>query len=108
MFLSHFKIVFVLDVKLEQKFTLTYFGMFDGHAGPDAALMTSRLLHKHIMERLQSRIEVIKYKLWSNDSENKTENGSGNEVDKFGPLGNISVDSIIVGAVEESFVAMVR
>nr|XP_011441230.2 protein phosphatase 1H [Crassostrea gigas]XP_011441231.2 protein phosphatase 1H [Crassostrea gigas] len=88
------------------KFTLTYFGMFDGHAGPDAALMTSRLLHKHIMERLQSRIEVIKYKLWSNDSENKTENGSGNEVDKFGPLGNISVDSIIVGAVEESFVAM--
>lgn len=108
MFLSHFKIVFVLNVKLEQKFTLTYFGMFDGHAGADAALMTSRLLHKHIMERLQSRIEVIKYKLWSNDSENKTENGSENEVDKFGPLGNISVDSIIVGAVEESFVAMVR
>lgn len=108
MFLLYFKIVFVLNVKLEQKFILIYFGMFDGYAGFDVVFMIFRFFYKYIMERFQSRIEVIKYKFWFNDSENKTENGFGNEVDKFGSLGNILVDSIIVGVVEESFVVMVR
>lgn len=108
MFLFYFKIVFVLNVKLKQKFILIYFGMFDGYAGLDVVFMIFRFFYKYIMERFQSRIEVIKYKFWFNDSENKTENGFGNEVDKFGSLGNILVDSIIVGVVEESFVVMVR
>jgi serine/threonine protein phosphatase PrpC len=27
---------------------VTYFGIFDGHAGADAAVMTSKLLHEQI------------------------------------------------------------
>lgn len=87
------------------KFTLTYFGMFDGHAGPDAALMTSKLLHKHIVDKLKSRIQVLKAKLCPEGSEN-TDNGSGIELEKQALLNTISADSIIVGAVEESFIAM--
>ena len=30
------------------RLSVTYFGLFDGHAGPDAALVASKLLHKHI------------------------------------------------------------
>jgi serine/threonine protein phosphatase PrpC len=81
--------------------------MFDGHAGPDAALMTSKLLHKHIMERLQAKMEVLKIKLLSSDTENNKDNNS-HDLDKFGPLDAVSLDSLIVGALEESFLAMVR
>lgn len=80
--------------------------MFDGHAGPDAALMTSKLLHKHIVDKLKSRIQVLKAKLCPEGSEN-TDNGSGIELEKQALLNTISADSIIVGAVEESFIAMV-
>lgn len=30
---------------------VTYFAIFDGHAGPDAAVMASKLLHKLIEVR---------------------------------------------------------
>lgn len=81
--------------------------MFDGHAGPDAALMTSKLLHKHIMDRLQTKIEVLKAKILSTDTENNKDNNC-HDLDKFGNLDAVSLDSLIVGALEESFLAMVR
>ncbi|XP_062581939.1 protein phosphatase 1H-like [Saccostrea cucullata] len=91
--------------RISNKLTLTYFGMFDGHAGPDAALWSSKLLHKHIVDRLKSRTEVLKVKMLSLDTENHKEKNN-RDSEKFGLLENVSLDSLIVGALEESFTAM--
>lgn len=36
-----------------------YWALFDGHAGPGAAVMASRLLHQHIVEQLQDIVDVL-------------------------------------------------
>ncbi|XP_078054010.1 protein phosphatase 1H-like isoform X1 [Mustelus asterias] len=36
-----------------------YWALFDGHAGPDAAVMAAKLLHLHICEQLQDIVDIL-------------------------------------------------
>ncbi|XP_078465548.1 protein phosphatase 1H-like [Lampetra planeri] len=40
--------------------TFIYWGMFDGHAGPGAAVMAASLLHHHVAKQLQGIVEVLR------------------------------------------------
>ncbi|XP_060072753.1 protein phosphatase 1H-like [Ylistrum balloti] len=77
---------------------VTYFGIFDGHAGADAALLASKILHKHIEDKLNCTWEVINQKLVP--SKQKAEDLN------LGNLSNISVDELITGVLEEAFVEL--
>ncbi|XP_033746673.1 protein phosphatase 1M-like [Pecten maximus] len=77
---------------------VTYFGIFDGHAGADAALFASKILHKHIEDKLNCVWEVINQKL--SPSKQETERLS------LGNLSHISVDDLITGILEEAFVEL--
>lgn len=74
---------------------VTYFGIFDGHAGADAAIFASKILHKHIEDKLNCAWEVINLKL----------SPTKEEVERLmlGNLGNIGVEDIITGILEEAF-----
>lgn len=78
---------------------VTYFGIFDGHAGADAAVMTSKLLHEQIEEKLNGVKDFI-FEIAGPTKE---------------PLGNsasdsksISIHSLIIGALEQAFISMDR
>ncbi|OWF41534.1 protein phosphatase 1H-like [Mizuhopecten yessoensis] len=75
---------------------VTYFGIFDGHAGADAAIFASKILHKHIEDKLNCAWEVINQKLAP--SKQDAERLS------LGNISNISVDDLITGILEEAFV----
>ncbi|KAK3588227.1 hypothetical protein CHS0354_017736 [Potamilus streckersoni] len=77
---------------------LTYYGMFDGHAGYGAAIMAANLLHKHLQEKLASVIELILKKLQTSDNLN--------ERYQLVLTGNFSVDDLVIGALESAFLAM--
>ncbi|KAL3853810.1 hypothetical protein ACJMK2_017319 [Sinanodonta woodiana] len=77
---------------------LTYYGMFDGHAGYGAAVMAANLLHKHLQEKLASLLELILLKLQTSDNSNQR--------DQLDLTGNFSVDDLVIGALESAFIAM--
>ncbi|VDK54249.1 unnamed protein product [Anisakis simplex] len=83
-----------------------YFSIFDGHAGCEAAIVTSNTLHEHIQRRLSEVIETVLHldqqeKLFS--STNKLfASSSNNNSSKY-----ITSDSLVVGAIQASFIDMV-
>ncbi|KAI6227337.1 PPM-type phosphatase domain-containing protein [Aphelenchoides fujianensis] len=64
-----------------------YFGLFDGHAGPGAAVMSANCLHEHVKNRLNGIL------LTALDLSHC-------------PLKDITVDSLVVGALEMAFSEM--
>ncbi|KAI6216980.1 PPM-type phosphatase domain-containing protein [Aphelenchoides fujianensis] len=65
-----------------------YFGLFDGHAGPGAAVMSANCLHEHVENRLNGIL------LTALDLSHC-------------PLKDITVDSLVMGALEMAFSEMV-
>lgn len=78
------------------EFPVTYFGLFDGHAGPDAAVMTSKVLHKHIEEKLNGVRDFI-FEIAGQSKEL----GASNSDSK-----SISIHSLVIGALEQAFMSM--
>ena len=74
------------------------FGVFDGHAGADAALWAANILHNHVRANLQP----IKQYLAQEETDVITENDPG--------LGYVTdpipKDDLVVGALEKSFIDM--
>lgn len=77
---------------------VTYFGIFDGHAGADAALFASKILHKHIEDKLNCVWEVINQKRFPCKKEAERLH--------LGNLSSISIDDLITGILEEAFVEL--
>ncbi|XP_053378070.1 protein phosphatase 1H-like [Mercenaria mercenaria] len=71
-----------------------YCGIFDGHAGYQTSLIVSRLLHQHVQEKLLQCLDLI------------LEKSSGTPPCPFDVFSNISIDDLIVGALEEAFQEM--
>lgn len=79
----------------------TYYGIFDGHAGTGASLMTSHLLHKHIQDKLLNVLDIMRAKQSTSSSE------SHHSKDKtLGDTSCITVDDLVTGALEDAFVEM--
>ena len=80
------------------KLPYAYFGIFDGHAGADAALWAANTLHKHV----EAKLDGIKQYLIQNKTEVVTEDDPS--------LGYITEpipkDELIIGALEKAFVEM--
>ncbi|KAK3104150.1 hypothetical protein FSP39_024847 [Pinctada imbricata] len=100
---------------LKDQLSVTYFALFDGHAGPDAALVASKLLHKHIEDKLQNMTEALhaKFQLDAMKLEKKNSlRHSENHLppsrieERFGNLDLIATDQLVVGALESAFQAM--
>lgn len=75
-----------------------FFGVFDGHAGADAALWAANILHSHV----QANLQPIKQYLIKEETDVITENDPG--------LGYVTdpipKDDLVVGALEKSFIDM--
>lgn len=76
---------------------VTYFAIFDGHAGPDAAVMASKLLHKLIEEKLNG----VKDFIFEIAGPTKGQLGESKHDSK-----SISIHSLVIGALEQSFISM--
>lgn len=76
---------------------VTYFGIFDGHAGPDAALMASKLLHKLVEEKLNGVKDFI-FEI-AGTSKGPLEDSQSNSK-------SISIHSLVIGALEQAFISM--
>uniref|UniRef100_A0A1I7YBB6 PPM-type phosphatase domain-containing protein n=1 Tax=Steinernema glaseri TaxID=37863 RepID=A0A1I7YBB6_9BILA len=74
-----------------------YFAIFDGHAGSGAALMASYHLSQHIVNRLGSVVEAV-------ITLDRRESLSGKKACHITP--NVTVSSLVVGALETAFLDM--
>ncbi|PAA76697.1 hypothetical protein BOX15_Mlig023007g1 [Macrostomum lignano] len=74
---------------------VTYFALFDGHAGDGASTYARHRLHLHIRDRLQQMHPFLLSALsGSNSTTAKAENSS------------IGVDDLVTGALENAFITM--
>ncbi|KAL4225986.1 Protein phosphatase 1H [Mactra antiquata] len=71
-----------------------YFGLFDGHAGYHTSLVVSRLLHSHLQDKLRDCLDLIIQKSCED---------TPSQYDEFS---NVSIDDLVVGAIEEAFQEM--
>ena len=84
----------------DQQYAIRYavFGIFDGHAGTGAALTAANTLHGHIKDKLST----IRHFLAGDQAEIITEDDPG-----LGCITEpIQTESLVVGALEESFAEM--
>ncbi|XP_063953644.1 protein phosphatase 1H-like [Lytechinus pictus] len=93
-----------LLIKDSDQIPLTYFAIFDGHAGSGVSVMASRVLHTRIFAKLESV-----YDLLANSSiEQRQFTRSGDQRPNKWPFTEkeMSVESLVVGALESAFVEM--
>lgn len=82
--------------KDEYQMPCVYFGVFDGHAGCGAALFAKNKLHLHIKDRLTQISHMLV--LSQEDIERK--------YFSTGLIMSIDVDMLVIGALEEAFLAL--
>uniref|UniRef100_A0A914YUR2 PPM-type phosphatase domain-containing protein n=1 Tax=Panagrolaimus superbus TaxID=310955 RepID=A0A914YUR2_9BILA len=99
------------DGPVAPKAEAAFFGLFDGHAGSGAAIMTANCLHEHIKSRLNEVLESVmhlnrqeqllrasrKSSFYSMENENWEEPKH---------QASINSDSLVIGALEAAFVDM--
>uniref|UniRef100_A0AC34GWE0 PPM-type phosphatase domain-containing protein n=1 Tax=Panagrolaimus sp. ES5 TaxID=591445 RepID=A0AC34GWE0_9BILA len=99
------------DGPIAPKAEAAFFGLFDGHAGSGAAIMTANCLHEHIKSRLNEVLESVmhlnrqeqllrasrKSSFYSMENENWEEPKH---------QASINSDSLVIGALEAAFVDM--
>lgn len=71
-----------------------YHAIFDGHAGYQTSLIASRHLHQHVKNKLEQCLDLLK---------EKSRETSPCPFDSFN---DISIDDLIIGALEEAFQEM--
>ena len=89
----------LISVPLQTKIPYAYFGIFDGHAGAGASLMTCNLLHLHITDKLTPVKELLAFET---DDKLQTARYLAEAV-----VSSITIDSLVIGALEEAFFEMV-
>lgn len=102
----HFNSKFLQEVEdLPEDINITYFGVFDGHAGSGAAVMASHTLHHIILEKLAS----IQYFLMNSTIEQRQFTRSNDNRPAKWPftLKDMSVETMVIGALEKAFIDMV-
>lgn len=89
---------------LPEDINITYFGVFDGHAGSGAAVMASHTLHHIILEKLAS----IQYFLMNSTIEQRQFTRSNDNRPAKWPFGlkDMSVETMVIGALEKAFIDM--
>lgn len=91
--------------ELQEDINLTYFGLFDGHAGFGTAVMASHTLHHIILEKLLS----IQHFLVNSTIEQRQFTKSNDSRPAKWPFAvkDMSVETMVIGALEKAFLDMV-
>ena len=84
---------------------MTYFAVFDGHAGSGSALMAVNNLHYNILDKLDSVYELLIH----SSSEQRLFSKKGDKRPHKWPFNEtaVSVESLITGALETAFLEIV-
>ncbi|RXM95820.1 Protein phosphatase 1H [Acipenser ruthenus] len=99
-----------------------FWALFDGHAGTGAAIMASKLLHVHICDQLQEIMELLlnptvapsiilgeeARPLTSEPRKTSSpeEGGGAQPVERFHQEKAVSLESLVIGAIENAFKQM--
>ncbi|XP_029428511.1 protein phosphatase 1J [Rhinatrema bivittatum] len=103
--------------------TFLHWGLFDGHAGPGAAIMASKLLHLHICDQLRDIVHILQNPsatapicLVGNVKASAAELASGSTAEGSTPPSElvmrfhlekeVSHENLVMGAIENAFKEM--
>ncbi|MGH0188140.1 UNVERIFIED_CONTAM: hypothetical protein FKN15_028072 [Acipenser sinensis] len=99
-----------------------FWALFDGHAGTGAAIMASKLLHVHICDQLQEIVELLLNPTVApsiilgeearpltsepRKASSPEEGGGAQPVERFHQEKAVSLESLVIGAIENAFKQM--
>ncbi len=75
-----------------------YFGVFDGHAGSGCAVAAANELHQVVHKRLMAVLHHL-----APDGTAAAPKGAGTSQAMWFPSRDVSVDSLVIGALEAAF-----